>query len=66
MGKDLSGYDHWSAIIGDRPESSSQVRNEVVLGRNSYAYDSSSSSMLKKEPRGAYIYDGWKINIGDK
>lgn len=67
MGKDLSGYDHWSAIVGDRPESSPPVRNELVLGRNSYAYDPSSSAMYKTvESRGAYIYDGWKINVGDK
>ena len=66
IGKTLSGFDQWSAIIGDRPESSSPVRNEVVLGRNSYSYDEDSSSMIKIDPRGAYIYDGWKVNIGDK
>ena len=66
MGKTLSGYDQWSAIIGERPESAPPVRNELVLGRNSYAYDHSSSSMVTKEPRGAYIYDGWKIIIGNR
>ena len=62
----MGGFDQWSAIIGDRPESSLPVRNEVVLGRNSYFYDADSSSMIKMDPRDAYIYDGWKINIGDK
>ena len=67
MGKKLSGFDQWSAIIGDRPESWPPVRNEVVLGRNSYVYDSASVSMVKTDtPRGAYIYDCWKINVGDK
>ena len=66
IGKALSGFDQWPGILGDRPESSPPVRSEVVLGRNSYAYDASSGSMIKKEPRGAYIYDGWEINVGDK
>ena len=67
MGKELSGFDQWSAIIGDRPESLPPVRNEVVLGRNSYVFDVDSGAMIETtEPRGAYIYDGWKINIGDK
>ena len=62
----MSGFDQWSAIVGDRPESSPPVRSEVVLGRNSYGYDGDSSVMVKREPRGAYIHDGWKIDIGDK
>eukprot|EP00904_Undaria_pinnatifida_P012417 jgi/Undpi1/8305/HiC_scaffold_25.g10774.m1 len=67
MGKTLSGFDQWSAIIGDRPESAPPVRNEVVLGRNSYVFDDEKGEMVHTaEPRGAYIYDGWKINIGDK
>ncbi|CAM9346631.1 unnamed protein product, partial [Laminaria digitata] len=66
IGKALSGFDQWSAIIGDRPGSSSPVRNEIVLARNSYGYDGDSSVMIKREPKGAYIYDGWKIDIGDK
>ena len=67
MGKPLSGFDHWSAIVGDRPESLPAIRNELVLGRNSYVFDDDAAAMvLTTEPRGAYIYDGWKINIGDK
>ena len=64
IGMPLSGYDMWSAIIGEAPET---VRNELVLGRNSYVHDGESSSMIKSgQPRGAYINNGWKINIGDK
>ena len=64
IGKPLSGYDQWSAIIG---ESTETVRSEVVLGRNSYEYDSDSRSMVASGfSRGAYINNGWKINIGDK
>ena len=67
MGKELSGFDQWSAIIGDRLESLPPVRNEVVLGRNSYVFDADLVAMVETTtPTGAYIYDGWKINIGDK
>ena len=66
MGKELSGFDQWSAILGDRPESLPPVRNEVVLGRNSFVFDADSATMVEAKPRGAYIYDGWKINIGDQ
>ena len=67
MGKELSGFDQWSAILGDRPESLGPVRNEVVLGRSSYIFDPVSSTLVNlTEPRGAYIYDGWKINVGDQ
>lgn len=67
MGLTLSGLDHWSAIIGSRPAGSPAIRNELVLNRNSYVYDELSLSMvLGSTPSGAYIYDGWKINIGDK
>ena len=63
IGKPLSGYDQWSAIIG---ESTETVRNEVVLGRNSYLYAHETVSMVESGfPRGAYINNGWKINVGD-
>lgn len=67
MGKPLSGLDHWEAIIGKRPTSDPPVRNELVLGRSAYEYDSDSDSMKPLQtPRGAYIYDGWKIIHGER
>lgn len=67
MGKPLSGLDHWAAIIGERPESDPPVRTELVLGRNSYVYDTDSETVVDVGfARGAYINNGWKINIGDK
>lgn len=67
MGKPLSGLDHWSAIIGDWPAGVTPIRNELVLGRNSYEFDDESAIMVyMSKPKGAYIHDGWKIVIGDK
>lgn len=67
MGQPLSGLDHWSAIIGKRPESSPVVRNELVVGFNSYIVEDGETSVSKgHQPRGGYIYDGWKIVVGDK
>lgn len=67
MGNPLSGFDHWQAIISQRPEDLPPVRNELVLRRNSYRWDGSSKSMVPAEsPTGAYIHDGWKIVIRDK
>ena len=67
MGKPLSGFDHWKAIIGQRPESDPPVRGDLVLGRSAYEYDSDSDSMvLLDHPRGAYIHNGWKIIHGER
>lgn len=66
MGKPLSGYDHWEAIIRRGPASAPPVRKELVVGRNSYYLDIDLSLTLRDTPRGAYIYDGWKIVVGDK
>ncbi|CBJ29746.1 Formylglycine-dependent sulfatase [Ectocarpus siliculosus] len=39
MGKELSGFDHWDAIIGGGEGEGGGVRTELVLGRSSYVFD---------------------------
>lgn len=68
MGLPLSGFDQWQAIIGNRSEEvDGPVRRELVLGRSSYTFDPDALGMsLLPTPRGGYIYDGWKIVVGDR
>ncbi|CAM9878722.1 unnamed protein product, partial [Ectocarpus sp. 8 AP-2014] len=62
MGKKLSGFDQWDAIVGRRSAEEGPVRTEMVLGRNSYTFDTDTAEMVKRaSPWGAYIHDGWKL-----
>lgn len=67
MGKPLSGFDHWAAIIGERSVSETPIRSEIVLGRSSYQYSSSKDMMvLLDSPKGGFIKDGWKVITGER
>lgn len=68
MGKPLSGFNQWEAITGQgSDETNGVVRNELVVGRSSYRFAPEEQEMVAmSDPRGAYIYDGWKIVIGDR
>ncbi|CBJ29740.1 Formylglycine-dependent sulfatase, C-terminal fragment [Ectocarpus siliculosus] len=62
MGKELSGFDQWDAIVGRRSAEEGPVRTELVLGRTSYDFDSDAGEMVKEPlPKGAFIHDGWKL-----
>lgn len=67
MGKDLSGFDQWDAIVGRRSAEEGPVRTEMVLGRNSYTFDTDTAEMVKRaSPWGAYIHDGWKLILQER
>lgn len=68
MGQPLSGFDQWQAIVGRRTDvADGPVRAELVLGHSSYTLDADSTQLVPMSvPRGAYIYDGWKIVMGDR
>ncbi|CBJ27859.1 Formylglycine-dependent sulfatase, C-terminal fragment Formylglycine-dependent sulfatase, N-terminal [Ectocarpus siliculosus] len=62
MGKELSGFDQWDAIVGRRSAEEGPVRTDMVLGRNSFTFDTDTAEMVKRaSPWGAYIHDGWKL-----
>ncbi|CAM9850249.1 unnamed protein product, partial [Ectocarpus sp. 6 AP-2014] len=62
MGKELSGFDQWDAIVSRRSAEEGPVRTEMVLGRNSFTFDTDTAEMVKRaSPWGAYIHDGWKL-----
>ncbi|CAM9661862.1 unnamed protein product [Ectocarpus sp. 12 AP-2014] len=58
MGKELSGFDHWDAIIGGGEGEGGGVRTELVLGRSSYVFDLDVGEIVNNpSPRGACT--GW-------
>lgn len=67
MGLPLSGFNQWPGIVGDTSKDDSPIRNDLVLGFNSYVYDSAKESVVNtSQPRGGYISRGWKIIVGDR
>ncbi|CAM9537110.1 unnamed protein product [Ectocarpus fasciculatus] len=48
MGKELSGFDQWDAIVGRRSAEEGPVRTEMILARNSFAFDSDAVQMVKR------------------
>lgn len=59
MGKELSGFALWDAIVGGGEGEEGPVCTEVALGRSSYVFDLDAGEFVNYPS--PYTYDGWKM-----